>query len=132
MSENTNSNHIAKNKKEIVLKTPFDFQLDKPGNICPQTLPVNNEFNMDSCYANVLKPFTMKQADILSKFVGVMSEKHAENINKISSGINKRFDKFKISTNPKKHNVEGKAIIRDNTNTDKNMESTISVKGVVR
>lgn len=49
---------------------------------------------MASCFANVLKTFTIKQADIMSKSVGVVSEKHAQNINKISSDIDKRFDKL--------------------------------------
>ena len=35
--------------------------------------------------------FTMKQADFMSTFVGVRSEKHPKNINKISSDIDKRF-----------------------------------------
>lgn len=36
----------------------------------------------------------MKQADIMSKSVGAVSEKHAENMKKFSSDINKRYDKF--------------------------------------
>ena len=86
MFENTNSNHI--------IKTPFEFQLNKLDKTCSQTQPVNNEFNLVSCFANFFKTFTMKQADIMSKFVSVVSEKHAENVNKISSEIGKRFDKF--------------------------------------
>ena len=56
---------------------------------------------------------TMKQADIMSKFVGFVSERHAENLNKISSDTDKIFDKFQkemvsksgsatISVNPNK------------------------------
>ena len=94
MSENANCNHITENKEEIVLKTLFDFQFDKSDNACPQTQPVPNEFNLASCFADVFKTFTMKQADIMTKFVGVVSEKHAENINKTSLDIDKRFDNF--------------------------------------
>ena len=94
MSENSNSNRNTENKEEIILKTLFDFPFDKSDNTYSQTQPINNKFNMASCFANVLKTFTMKQADIMSKSVGVASEKHAQNINKISSDIDKRFDKF--------------------------------------
>ena len=41
MSENTNNNHINKNKEETVLKTLFDFQLDKSDNTHPQTQTMN-------------------------------------------------------------------------------------------
>ena len=46
MSKNTNNNHITKNKEEIVVKTPFDFQLGKSDSTHQQTQPVNNEFNI--------------------------------------------------------------------------------------
>ena len=41
MSENTNNNHIIKNKEETVLKTLLTFN-----NTHPKTQPVNNEFNI--------------------------------------------------------------------------------------
>ena len=47
MSENTDRNHIIENKEEIALKA----LLDKSDNIYPQTKPVNNEYNMASCFA---------------------------------------------------------------------------------
>lgn len=73
MSQNTNSNHITENKKE----TLFDFQLNKPDDTCSQTQPVKNEFNLASCFANFFEKLTLKLTDIMSKVVGVMSEKHA-------------------------------------------------------
>ena len=110
----------------------------KLDNTHPQAQPANNEFNMTSCFANVWKKFTM------SKFVGVVYEKQKENINKISSDTDKRFDKFQkemskpgsatISINPNKYNIEGEAIISNNSSNsnsinrkDKNRESTISI-----
>ena len=41
MSENTNNNHIIKNKEETVLKTLLTFN-----NTNLKTQPVNNEFNI--------------------------------------------------------------------------------------
>ena len=86
----------------------------------------------------------LKQADIMRRFVGAVSEKHAENINKISSDIDKRCGRLQkemsnsgsatISIKPNKYNIEGEAIISDNPNNsdninnkDKNRKSTISV-----
>ena len=53
MSENSNSNHNTENKEEIILKTLFDFPFDKSDNTYSQTQPINNKFNMASCFANV-------------------------------------------------------------------------------
>lgn len=71
---------------------------------------------MTSCFSNGLTTFIMKQADIVSKSVGFRYEKHPENINKTSSDIDKRFDKFQkeigkpgsatISINPNEHYIE--------------------------
>ena len=80
----------------------------------------------------------------MRRFVGAVSEKHAENINKISSDIDKRCGRLQkemsnsgsatISIKPNKYNIEGEAIISDNPNNsdninnkDKNRKSTISV-----
>ena len=100
--------------------------------------PVNNKYNMDLCFANVLKTFTMKHAD-MSKFVGVVSEKDTENISEISSDIDKIFGKFHkeitkswsttVSIYPNKYNIEGEAIISDNpnnSNKQKQEKATIS------
>lgn len=73
MSQNTNSNHITKNKKENL----FDFHLNKPDDTCSQTQTVNNEFNLASCFANFFEKLTLKMTDIMSEVVGVASEKHA-------------------------------------------------------
>ena len=74
------------------------------------------------------KTFTRKQADIMSKFVGVVSGRHVENINKISSDVNKKFGKLQkemsksgsatISIKLNKCNKEGGTIISDNPNKE--------------
>ena len=128
MADKINKQNIAENSNDVSLKTPSDFQVQSN---C-QELESSTEFNgstISACFSNILKKFTIKQADMMGSFAEVLTNNQTKNINKISSEIGKKLKTLNdslIAYNAK--SSTGVGIISINPNKTKTIgAATISV-----
>ena len=82
MADKINKKNIAENSTEVSLKTPSDFQ--GPSN--RQELQLSTKFDgskISAFFSNILEKVTIKQADIMGSFAGVLANNQTKNKNKI-------------------------------------------------
>ena len=105
MTDNSGNANISGKNENSDLKTPLDFQVNSQNISTPAIQPDS----MALCFANILETFTMKQADIMGKIIGDMSEKQKESMKQFSANIDNKFNYFheSLATNSNTNKVSG-------------------------
>ena len=72
-------------KADANLKTLFHSQLQKSDNVSTKANPPLNDSSVTTCCANNLETFSIRQTNVVGKFVEVVYNTQSQNMNTIST-----------------------------------------------
>ena len=72
-------------KADVNLKILFHFQLQKSDNVSTKANPPLNDSSVTTRCANNLETFSIRQANVVGKFVEVVYNTQSQNMNTIST-----------------------------------------------